>query len=90
VAKRCALVFAAVGYLIPVWYHTTFFYPAKGVAATLLYKACLACINVTTSPAGHLRGALILEGPINAILYGLAGYLVAKLIQKFRKRLRGA
>jgi hypothetical protein len=85
-AKCYAIAFGAVGYLIVVWYYATAFAPVtSSIGRTLLWRACVPCGNVDALGSGLPLGAVLLIGPLNALLYGVAGYLVGRVVHRARR-----
>jgi hypothetical protein len=79
-AKKCAMLFAAVGYVLVIWNYSVAFAPVTWEPARhLLWYGCVACINVTGSHSGVLRGAFLFVGPLNALIYAGVGFLLGKL-----------
>lgn len=89
-AKLYALAFAAIGYLVVVWYYATAFAPLKSeIGLRLLWHACVPCGSNDALGGGVPLGALLLVGPANAILYGVAGYAISKAVHRAKARHRG-
>lgn len=75
VAKRLAAVFFLLGYFVAVWYWSW----QIGIwqPQTFLMHICFTCLHVTPAP-GFLV-AIMFDAPVNALLYALIGFLIAKL-----------
>ncbi len=85
-AKRSALVFGVVGYLVAIWYYTVAFAPLTwNFGRELLWFGCLSCLNITALPSARLRIALFELGPLNALIYAAIGFGVGKVAQKLRR-----
>ncbi|MFZ0774160.1 MAG: hypothetical protein WCA49_19150 [Candidatus Sulfotelmatobacter sp.] len=79
-AKRCALVFAAFGYVLVIWYYSVYFAPLTwNFGRQLLWAMCLSCASVTGLRSGRLVMAVLYLGPINATLYGIAGFVLGRI-----------
>jgi hypothetical protein len=85
-AKRFALAFAAVGYLVAVWYYFAAFAPVTwDPGRELLGYECVTCVNISGFRSSRLWSALMFIGPANALVYGGAGYLLAVAIRKLNR-----
>jgi hypothetical protein len=79
--KRCALLFAAAGYLLVIWYYSVAFAPLTWFPArNLLWQVCLSCVNVSGIHSAILGRAFFSAGPINAVIYAAVGFALAKLV----------
>ena len=86
-AKRWALFFGSVGYLLPVWYYSVAFAPITGdVSRSILFHACLTCDHAIALHSALVRGAFLLMGPINAAIYAAVGFLAGKLVLAIGRR----
>ena len=82
-ASKCALCFAAIGYVLVIWNYSVAFAPITWEPARhLLWHGRFACINVTGVHSGVLRSAFLFVGPFNALTYAAAGFLLGKLYGK--------
>ncbi len=83
--KRYVLIFAAIGYLLTAWCFAFAFAPTTSeFGRRLLWHMCFSCMSVTGLHSYVLRGALLFLAPINAILYGLIGFLIGKFLSKIK------
>ena len=84
--KSFALMLGGLAYAIVVWYYAYAFEPVTSVwGRKLLWYACISCANVTGLQSSRLWPALLFIGPVNALLFGLAGYLVGVFLTKLRR-----
>ena len=82
-ARRFALYFGAVGYLLVIWYNGFAFAPVKSeFFASLLYACCPLC----TDNMGAGLTIVTRRAPINAALYAIVGYVIGRIIQSFRRK----
>ncbi len=80
-AKWCALIFGAAGYLLVVWYFSVAFAPlTSDFGRSLLWHACVSCMSITGLHSTTLRLAFLILGPINAVIYATVGYLIGRLV----------
>jgi hypothetical protein len=76
--------FALVGFAVGV---CAFVYVVRHeYLNNLLWNACFSCVNVTELSSYRLSQALLLVGPINAMLYGFIGLAVGKVLHSVRSR----
>jgi hypothetical protein len=62
-AKRWALIFGVVGYLLVTWmYSTAFNLLTWQFARDLLWYTCISCLSVTGPSAGSVALALLIVG----------------------------
>ncbi len=79
--RRLVLYFAAFGYVIGVMRYPAF--PSQPQFLNdFAYYACIGCPNICPSPG---LGALILFGPIQAVIYGIAGFVIGKVVRRFTR-----
>jgi hypothetical protein len=84
-AKRCVLIFGAIGYLLTIWFYSSAFAPLTwSPIRQLVSHMCVACPNVTGLHSRVLRGAFLVLGPMNAVIYGAVGFLTARIAQAFK------
>jgi hypothetical protein len=82
-AKWCALLFAAIGYVLVIWYYSVAFSPLTwNFGRDLLWHMCLSCTSISGLHSSTLRAAFLILAPINALIYAVAGFLLGKLIVK--------
>ena len=90
-AKWCATVSGAIGYLLVVWHYSVGFAPVTGgIGRSLLWNMCCSCMSVSGLHSGRLLLALLVLGPINGAIYASIGYLIAKLLVRLSSDGRGA
>jgi hypothetical protein len=76
-SKRIAFAFAVVGYLIALWYYAAAFAPVTWTAGrAVLWYGCVACVNVSGLHSSRLLSAIVFIGPMNALVYAAAGYVL--------------
>lgn len=86
-ARKWALVFGVVGYLLVLWRYVWFFAPVNSVrVAGYLEATCPVCYHVTAMRPGLTVMALTWFGPINALLFAIVAYLIARTIDRSRAR----
>jgi len=75
--RRYAFAFAVVGYLIALWYYAAAFAPVTWTAGrALFWYGCVACVNITGLHSSRLLSAIVFIGPMNALVYAAAGYVL--------------
>lgn len=81
-AKRWALYFGAVGYLLVIWYNGFAFAPLTwDFVRNLLYHSCPMCAD---NMGAGWKPIVLIRAPINGLNYAAIGFLVGKLIQRYR------
>ena len=84
-AKRCAVIFGAIGYLLVLWRYCWAFAPVSSEQERqFLSLSCPVCLNVTAFRPGMVNVALLLFGPANALLFAIAAYFLARGIIRVR------
>ena len=83
--RRYAAIFAAIGYLLAIWiYSDTFNLLHWQFGRDLLWNTCVGCVSIIGFHSARLATALLIFGPINALAYASAGFLLWKFAHYVR------
>lgn len=91
-AKKCALMFGIVGYLIVVWFNVASFRPLgeESTFVNVLLGLCPGCVAIDLVGGGiPWRATLVFYGPIQGLLYACIGFLLGKVVQELRENRGG-
>ncbi len=87
-AKRLALYFAGVGYVLAVWYYASEFRPVPWtIVKAILGLGCPYCILSGADTAFGVNWEVVITAaPLNALICGIIGFLVGIAVRTIRRQ----
>ena len=73
------------GYLQVVWYYSNAFSPMPEAIRDLLWYSCVACQQIMGFHSARVGFAMLVLGPINALIFIAIGLVVRKFVRFLRR-----
>ena len=84
--RRCAFIFGLLGFLLATWAYWIDFWPMTCDACrTLLWVACLGCVNIFALHHARVGLGVLVFAPLNALIYAAVGFLAGKLVAALKR-----